>query len=274
MTRPPEPPDAAPAHRHGGNGWLRALRWGLGLGSISALSWLVEWAAVGTALAGASLIWLGLMYFVALLLRAMEAPQMWLLLRWIAVRLSVGRVFFANALAAFYGLLVPGDLVAAGAKWEDLSIASGRRALILNAIVYNRLLMLLPAILFGSVAVIWLTPPSPVQADLALSAVAAAAATGLMALGSRRVGARVAAGLVTLAGWIPHPVGRPLVKIAAAMAPFQAIGSRRYLSLLALSTLVVPVRAAIVGLGYQIAVALGWAGQRWPTPGGRGCHSD
>jgi hypothetical protein len=47
---------------------------------------------------------------------------------------------------------LPGDFIAIGVKWANLSAATGERALILNSILYNKLVLLVPPLLFGSVA--------------------------------------------------------------------------------------------------------------------------
>lgn len=101
------------------------------------------------AIRGASPVWLCLMYPVALTARVVEATLFRSLLGYVGVRLSIRRVFFASALSGLYGLVSPGDVVASFAKWQNLSAATGRKALVLSAIIYNRLVLLAVPLMAG-----------------------------------------------------------------------------------------------------------------------------
>lgn len=123
--------------------------------SLGALALLVAVAGpdqVIAALATTNVGWLIPLYLLATLVRFSEAAQMQLLLRKANTPVRLVRVVLANLLSSFYALLLPGDIVASGAKWSNLAAATGKRSLVLNAIVYNRLALLLPGMIIGAFA--------------------------------------------------------------------------------------------------------------------------
>lgn len=118
---------------------------------VLLVNW-VGWNKAMEATLEAELPWLMSLCGVVLLGRGIEAIQMRVLLGKLHVRISVCRIFLANALSSFYSLVVPGDVIASAAKWSNLSAATGKKSLILNAIVYNRIALLTPVLAVGTVA--------------------------------------------------------------------------------------------------------------------------
>jgi len=68
------------------------------------------------------------------------------------MEVSTLRAFLAGSLSALYGLIIPGDSLASVAKWADLSAAVGEKSGVLNAILYRRLMRLMPEIVVGLIA--------------------------------------------------------------------------------------------------------------------------
>jgi uncharacterized membrane protein YbhN (UPF0104 family) len=132
------------------------------------LLWIIGWREIAETIAGVNLRWLLIMYFFNICARIIEAYQMKILLLKSDAIVSFARIFLANSLAALYALLLPGDLISAGAKWANLSAATGKKALILNAIIYNRFAILLIPLLFGVLTLILQNPfPETIIAESA-----------------------------------------------------------------------------------------------------------
>jgi len=121
---------------------------------MGILVYVVGWQEIGNALLETTPMWLLFMYLGMLSNRLITAFQMHTLLGWVGLNVNTSRVFLANSLSVLYSLIVPGDLIAAGAKWANLSAATGKKSMVLNAIIYNRLALLLPPLLLGCTALI------------------------------------------------------------------------------------------------------------------------
>lgn len=128
------------------------LKLGMTAGVMALLVNLVGWDKVIVMARETELPWLMALLSAVLAVRCIEAVQMRVLLAKLDLRISVFRIFLANALSALYSLVVPGDVIASVAKWADLSAATGRKSLILSAIVYNRIALLVPVLGMGTVA--------------------------------------------------------------------------------------------------------------------------
>jgi uncharacterized protein (TIRG00374 family) len=119
---------------------------------------LVGWRALVDNLANASPPWLLSMWGFAIATFAVMALNLFLLLVKIDQKITYVRVLLANALANFYSLIVPGDLMAGAAKWAALSAATGNSAASLSAIVINKLVLAVPVVIFGATALIVQNP--------------------------------------------------------------------------------------------------------------------
>ena len=110
------------------------------------------------AIIKADIVWVLAMYGMVLFSRFVEAIQMQVILRKVGSRLRAKRIFMANTLSVLYTFILPGDMLASIAKWANLSAATGKKSVILNAIVYNRLVLLIPPLIIGALALAWDNP--------------------------------------------------------------------------------------------------------------------
>ncbi|HUG82368.1 MAG TPA: lysylphosphatidylglycerol synthase transmembrane domain-containing protein [Bryobacterales bacterium] len=90
--------------------------------------------------------------------RIVEAFQLKVIIDSFKQATSLTNVFLANALATFYGFILPGDVFATIPKWLVLSKGKGSRSDILNAIVYNRIALLIPPVVLGCISLALLDP--------------------------------------------------------------------------------------------------------------------
>lgn len=90
--------------------------------------------------------------------RLVESWQMSLAMRRAGLNVGPLRVLMANSLATFYGTFLPGDAAAGLVKWADLSAETGNRPGVLTAIVYNRLMLLVPWIVAAILGIVCFSP--------------------------------------------------------------------------------------------------------------------
>lgn len=217
--------------------WKGASRLALTVAVVGTLLHFVDWRHVLAALARAELAWLMPAYGLVVVRRGIEVAQMTLVLRFAGCAVSWMRVFRANALAAFYALFTPGSLIPAAIKWTDLAAATGKRAIVLHAIVYSRMLLDLQPMIIGAAALAWANPTGEPMLVVA--------AGGLAALG-------VALALCLFAPWLApatrllsNAIGRCLPArmrtrldhLLDALEPFRAFPLARHLWLAAMALL-------------------------------------
>jgi hypothetical protein len=136
---------------------------------------------------------------------------------------TVLRVLLANSLASFYGLVVPGDIVASFAKWKNLSIATGQKASVLNAIVYHRLLLIILSLTIGLIALAW-ENPVPQYPIAIISSILLLASFVLGALFfNARVGVFVDPFLQRIALKLPDALARRIRSVVSSLGAFRRL---------------------------------------------------
>lgn len=125
---------------------------------IGILVNVVGWTNLLKAMRETQWHWVAAMLGAVLLSKLIEAVQMHLVLRNVQARVRIVRILLANALSALYALVFPGDVLAGAAKWLNLSAAVGNKALVLNAIVYNRIALIIPPLVAGTISLAWENP--------------------------------------------------------------------------------------------------------------------
>jgi glycosyltransferase 2 family protein len=237
-----------------------AVRLILTIAVIGMLFRFVNWREIVTTLMGADLAWLLPAYALVVVRRAIEASQLSLILRFVDCDVRWFRVFRANALAAFYALFTPGSLISMGVKWTDLAAATGKRAIVLNAIVYSRLMLDLQPLIIGAAALAWANPtgePLLAVVACALAALGLALAVCLftpwLSHGTRR-----ASGV--LGRLLPAKVRTRLDHLLDELEPFRAFPAGRHLTLamVALSSLAVGIAVRVMimwSLGFSVPLS-------------------
>src|SRR4030095_16747612 len=90
-------------------------------GLLAFLIHIVGWRELLNGLSSAQWPWLVAMYGAVAINFAMMAACLHQLLSKAGAKVSYSRVLFSNALANFYSLVLPGDMMAGIAKWAILS---------------------------------------------------------------------------------------------------------------------------------------------------------
>jgi len=113
---------------------------------------MVGWDNVAAATKKTQLSWLLIMFGAVLVVRSIETVQMHILLAKLDVKISLIRIFLANSLSSLYSLVLPGDVFASMAKWANLSAVCGKKSLMLSTMVYNRIALMAPMLVIGTLA--------------------------------------------------------------------------------------------------------------------------
>jgi uncharacterized membrane protein YbhN (UPF0104 family) len=235
--------------------------------TVLVLGALVHWVGWRDLLEGLSAArgpWLGAMYLTALLNFVVLGRSLQGLLAKAGLRVGLGRVLLANAVANYYSLILPGDLMAGVSKWAFLSAATGRKARVLSAMLLNKLALAMPPLLFGTAAFAFENP----FPELPIAPVAAAA--GLVALGGAlvalhpRSAAPADRALRRLARPLPAPLRKALGALLDAFGAFRDLTARDLaevlgLALLAFAVGLVGFFCATRALGFGVPVStLAW----------------
>jgi glycosyltransferase 2 family protein len=240
--------------------WKTAARLALTVAVVAVLFNFVDWRKIVAALARADLAWLALAYGIVIARRGIEAWQQALVLRAVHCPVTWFRVFRANALAVFYTLFSPGSLIPMAAKWTDLAAATGRRAIVLNAMVYNRLMIDLPAVIVGAGALAWANPTGEPLLTVAACGVAGLGVVVAVCLFASW------AGRATRRTWdvtrriLPASLRERIDRVFDELEPFRTFPWTRHLSLAAIGLLAfaigIAVRVMIVqSLGIEVPLS-------------------
>jgi uncharacterized membrane protein YbhN (UPF0104 family) len=188
---------------------------------LAFLVHVVGWRALLDSLANADPPWLFLTWCFAVATFAVMAANLFLLLVKIGQQISYIRVLLASALANFYSLIVPGDLMAGLAKWAALSVATGNTAASLSVIVVNKLVLAIPVVIFGFIALAVQNPfPDLPVAELAAGSVLLIV-LGLMFGLWRATGALIDRFLLAIAPHLPDRLGRGLGALVDSLRMFR-----------------------------------------------------
>jgi hypothetical protein len=209
---------------------------------------VVGWSRIWGVLSGARWRWLTAVYGVALIHQLIAAQQLRLILMAVQVSLPLRRIFLASQLASLYSLILPGD-TASAVKWANLAVASRKRSLVLNALIYNKLLMLAAPLLVGTIALI-IDDPFQQRWVSAVSAVTFFALIGLMVLLYHpAVGRNVEHRLRSIGDRLPEPVARRIGYALTSLGSVRRMDHRDHTTLASF---------ALVGVG--LGVIRVWCG--------------
>lgn len=246
---------------------LRKAGWRLGATALLmfALIHLVGWERIVASLGRARWNLVLLMLVISVSGRLVEASQMYLLLRKVDAGVRYTRVFLASSLATFYALIVPGDVFATGAKWANLAAATGRKALVLHAIAYNRFCLLLTGLCFGAVAILWRNPLPGTH----LGWVVGAAAVAVLVVGvfvyHPQFGRIIDHSVRRVQAKLPVSADRLFDAFLTALKALREFGTRDHLLFLTISSLASLVHVAAfvvaahaVGLGHLPVATFIW----------------
>ena len=215
--------------------WKKAARLAFTVVVVGILFHFVDWRHVVSALAGASLAWLLPAYALVVARRSIEVAQMARVLRLVGSPVGWWRVFRANALAGFYAIFTPGSLIPVAVKWTDLAAATGKRALVLNAIIYSRLLLDLQPVIIGAVALAWANPTGQPLLAVAAAGLAALGLVVAMCLFAPWLGPAARSMSNALSRWLPVGLGTRIGRLLDELEPFRTFPIGRHLSLAAIA---------------------------------------
>lgn len=201
-----------------------ALRVAATLLTVGLVLVFVDGRSVLSDLRGAGPGWLLIMYASMFSARGVDAWRLAWIMRSAGSPVGAFRAFLANSLSAFYSMVVPGDIVASAAKWANLSAVSGERARSFNAIVYNRVVLLIPPLMAGSVAIVLDPAPGLGVTGRVLGVLAAALVCLMIVFYNPFIGGAMDRLVATVLRPVPDVVSRPVVALTESLRDFRGFG--------------------------------------------------
>lgn len=245
------------------------LKWGLKLsftaGLIVAVATIVGWREIQHALLNVDMKLVGLAWLLGFTSRCGEAVQLSLIMRRAGLSIRAGQVLVASSLSTLYGLVLPGDLAASVAKWACLSRATGKRSGVINAIVYNRIIALIPWVVGGTLALSMYNPWNDVTIPLAIAVTAVVFLVCLVMFYHPRHGANIDCMIQALSHRIlPAWAHRRVDYLVRSLAPFRRFPWHFHLTVLAVSWLNMTISfAAFATMALAVGIHVPWGLLVW-----------
>lgn len=170
---------------------LYVLRIVASLVILFALLRFAGWTEVTSELQAARWRWVGVVYTSFGLMFLLNARLQLNLLRGIGLTITAARVILAKFQSSFFGLILPGELFAGAVKWANLAAATGDRSKVLVAMLANKVLLALPPLFLGSIALAWADPLGSRTLQWIASAIAIVLLAGMYLFFHRDAGATI-----------------------------------------------------------------------------------
>ena len=165
------------------------LRIVAGLAILFALLRFAGWSEIASELQGARWRWICLVYVSFAVMFVLNARLQLNLLRGVGLTITAARVMLAKFQSSFFGLILPGEIFAGAVKWANLAAATGDRSRVLVAMLANKVLLALPPLCLGCIALAWGDPLGSKTLQWIASVIAVALLTGLSLFFHKDVGA-------------------------------------------------------------------------------------
>lgn len=235
--------------------------------TVAILGFLIRKAGLRNilgALNSANVVLLLPMYVFVACRAVLQSFLTHMLLKRVGSSATILRVFLASTLASFYGLVVPGDIVASFAKWKNLSLATGQKASVLNAMVYQRLLLIIISLAIGLIALA-LENPIPEYPIAAVSSLLLLIFFILgMLLFSPRVGLVVDPLLQRIALKLPGALGCKMGNVIASLGEFRRLSLSHHAQFVSLGLLTVGFMIASLAIaGHALTLDLSLTTVAW-----------
>ena len=210
---------------HGGRKGKRLkllLKCTITAGLLCYLVTSIGWHQIAAALLNANVSLVAVAACAGMLARWIQAQQMAAIMSRAGMPVSGTRVMLANSLSWLYAMIVPGDVVASAAKWSNLSAATGKKSGVLCAIIYNRVMLLLPWLILGAGALASHNPSGQRWLPIAASGGLVTAVAAAFALYHPVTGDWLDRYILSWSrGWLPRFAFTKLEYLLHAMKPFR-----------------------------------------------------
>ena len=210
---------------------ILGFKWALGLVILALILHSVKMANVFAAMAGTDLRLVNVGLVLALLGRILLAWQTTIVVAIPSVPLTLARAFSVNLTTGFYSLMLPGDLSTGAVRWYKLSRATGQRAEVLAAIVFQRLVNTFCILLFGLLGLLIEFPLEQGHMLFVVALLLAGVVTVLAFICSKRRSRGFESLRALIWQWIPYGLGARVEKVWAAVISYRRI-SRSQLMLI------------------------------------------
>ncbi len=216
------------------------------MGMVAVLATVIEWEDLFVLFGQVNWLLLIPLYLLYGSSRIVEALQLKAIISSFERVTSVSRVFLANALATFYGFLLPGELLATIPKWLLLAKDTGSRSDILNAIVYNRIALIIPPLVIGCVALAIIDPFETRATVFLVGAFSIGLIMATFLVFYKKTGCYFLKAMSWLAAKCPAKIHGTLDTLITSFARIHELRVRDHLATYALSILVASIRIVAI----------------------------
>lgn len=217
---------------------------------IALLYWSVEWRRVIEALADIRWGWIAAAFVAVIARNVVDALELRVVLSRIGIRLGLMRIFFNNALGNLYALILPGAVLSKGVKFGTLAAAAGAKSAVLNAMVYNGMVQLLPPLVIGLIALSYDNPLPETQLVPLAVAFGGAIVVGLAMLYHPLLGRHTLRVVRALAQRLPAKIEKRLHGMYESIERFQAFRPRDHVLVLSIATLAMALSLVRLSFGF------------------------
>lgn len=175
-----------------------------------------------------------------------------LIMKRLDCEVSTGTVFFASAITALYGMILPG-ILDVSAKWYILKVHTGKPSHILSGMVYNQFTSTLVIIIFGLFALIISNPTTDFRLPLICIFLLILIILCCLLLFNRITGPKVTNFFGLSLKWLPSWINAAGRKILDQLSTFQMTEWKFHLQILSLTTLAVLLGIIIYVFAAQAA---------------------
>lgn len=154
-----------------------------------------------------------------------------LIMKRLDCEVNTGVVFWASAITALYGMILPG-ILDVSTKWYILKLHTDKPSHVLSAMVYNQFTLTLVMIVFGLSALIIANPTDDFKLPLICISLLVITVLCSLLLLNRTTGPRVTNFFSLMLKWLPSRVSSIGQKILNQLATFQTAGWKFHLQIL------------------------------------------
>lgn len=220
---------------------LRALITGLLLAVVFSR---IDLRQLGAAARNVKWLFLVIVWILVVAAFWVRSVKMRIVLRKQQCEVDVGTVFGASAIAALYGLIMPG-LLSTTVKWYILKRNTGKGSNVFSSMVYNQVTEIIVRILVGLVAVIVTNPAGNSRVPLLCAIVATVIIIGSVLLLNKWTGRKLFAVARYVLRPFPEMIRTMLERILEQIKVFQTAGLGFHL-LIVVITLVDALFGAVI----------------------------
>jgi hypothetical protein len=155
-------------------------------------------------------------------------------------------------------------MIASAAKWANLSSATNNKSVVINAIVYNRLVILVPPLIIGAVALAWENPFPDSLLEEGVTLLALAGIVAVICIFHPKYGAATDRFARKLFGSLPLKIKNLVETVLDALQPFRRFQLRDHISIYSVGILSMVMNFAVFACAVKaVGLEIPFLTQAW-----------